>query len=176
MMQTMIVLDPFHIIKHMNLAVEDILGSQSGTAEAKDLLKRSRCIWTYSQENLPERYREGFELLKKSDLKTARAYAINKNLGNLWQSSTDEEAILFCNDWYMWALRSKPAPVARVAKMMKHYLYGIPWFFKHRITNAMAEGISSRIATVHKTAHGYRNKENLKTAIFFHCGNLDMGF
>ena len=174
--ESKIVFDRFHIMKHMNSAVDDVRRSESRTAEAKDLLKRSRYIWTYSKENLPERYRERFELLKKSDLKTARAYAIKENLRNLWQSSTEEEARSFWNDWYMWALHSRLAPVTRVAKMMKHYLYGILSFFKHHITNAIAEGINSKIATVQKMAYGYRNKEHMKTAIYFHCGNLDMGF
>jgi transposase len=66
--------------------------------------------------------------------------------------------------------------VERVAKMIKHYLYGIMSYFHHHITNAIAEGLNSKIATVQKMAYGYRNQENLKTAIYFHCGNLDVSF
>ena len=61
-------------------------------------------------------------------------------------------------------------------KIMKHYLYGILSFFKHHITNAIAEGINLKITTVQKMAYSYRNRENLKTVTYFHCGNLDMRF
>ena len=47
-------------------------------------------------------------------------------------------------------------------------------YFDHRITNATSEGINSKIQTRKKNAYGYRNRENLKTAIFFHCGGLDL--
>ena len=46
--------------------------------------------------------------------------------------------------------------------------------FIHRITSARAEGINSKIALIEKMAYGYRNKEHLKTAIYFRCGNLQL--
>jgi len=36
----------------------------------------------------------------------------------------------------------------------------------------VAEGINSKIQTIKKAAYGLRSFENLKTAIFFHCGGL----
>ena len=47
-------------------------------------------------------------------------------------------------------------------------------YFVHRITNAIAEGMNSKISTMQKMAYGYRNKEHFKTAICFHCGNLQL--
>ncbi|MEM4091163.1 MAG: transposase [Thermoplasmatales archaeon] len=38
------------------------------------------------------------------------------------------------------------------------YLYGVLPYFKHHITNAIAEGMNSKIATVQKMAYGYRNR------------------
>lgn len=52
---------------------------------------------------------------------------------------------------------------------MKHQLYGILSYFKHHITNAIAEVIDIKIATIQKMAYGYRNMENLKIDIYFHC-------
>ncbi|WP_353740439.1 transposase [Desulfolithobacter dissulfuricans] len=57
---------------------------------------------------------------------------------------------------------------------MKKHLSGIISYFKHRITNATAEGINSRIATLQKTACGFRNKVRLRTAILFHLGGLEL--
>jgi transposase len=58
--------------------------------------------------------------------------------------------------------------------MLKRYSYGIFNYFSHRITNAMAEGINSRIQAIKVKAKGYRNVENFKTAIYFHLGGLDL--
>jgi len=42
------------------------------------------------------------------------------------------------------------------------------------ITNVMADGINSKIAFIRKTAFCYRNREHLKTAIYFRCYNLQL--
>lgn len=43
----------------------------------------------------------------------------------------------------------------------------------HRITNAVAEGLNSKIATVQKRACAYRNRDHFKIAVYFHCGGLN---
>ena len=56
----------------------------------------------------------------------------------------------------------------------KNHLPGILSYFTHRITNAIAEGTNSKIEWIKNTARGYRNWDNLKAAIFFHCGGLNL--
>lgn len=45
-------------------------------------------------------------------------------------------------------------------------------YFAYRITNAVSEGLNSKIQTIKKMAYGFRNPEHFKTAIYFHCGGL----
>ena len=59
-----------------------------------------------------------------------------------------------------------------VARLMNVHLERILNHLTHRVTNAKTEGINSRIALIEKMASGYRNKEHLKTAIYFRCGDL----
>ncbi len=61
-----------------------------------------------------------------------------------------------------------------IARMMKAHLEKIMNYFVHRIINARAEGINSKIALIEKMVYGFRNKEPLKTAIYFRCGNLQL--
>ena len=42
------------------------------------------------------------------------------------------------------------------------------------ITNALSESLNSKIEWVKYTARGFRNRDNFKTAIYFHCGGLDL--
>ena len=55
---------------------------------------------------------------------------------------------------------------------VKRFLQPIFNFFRHRITNATAEGLNSKIQAVKRMANGFRNTEHFKTAIYFHCGGL----
>ena len=84
-------------MKHMNMALDTVRRTESRMAVSKEILKKTRYLWLYSQENLPDKYRAKYEMLKESDLKTARAYAIKENLRNLWLCNTEEEALAFCH-------------------------------------------------------------------------------
>jgi transposase len=42
------------------------------------------------------------------------------------------------------------------------------------ITNAMAEGLNSRIQWIKRQACGFRNRERFRNAIYFHLGGLEL--
>jgi hypothetical protein len=45
---------------------------------------------------------------------------------------------------------------------------------QHPVTYAMSEGLNSQIQKIKNMACGFRKVENFKTAIYFHCGGLDL--
>lgn len=47
-------------------------------------------------------------------------------------------------------------------------------YFAHRVSNAGAEGLDSRIQAIRVSARGYRNREHFETAIWFHLGGLQL--
>ena len=58
--------------------------------------------------------------------------------------------------------------------MMNKRFENILTYWKHRITNAVSEALNSKIQWVKYTARGFRNQQNFITAIYFHCGGLDL--
>ncbi len=60
------------------------------------------------------------------------------------------------------------------AKLIARHLPNVLTYFTHRISNAVAEGLNSKIATVQKRACGYRNPDHFKIAVYFHCGSLNL--
>lgn len=76
--------------------------------------------------------------------------------------------------WRGWTSRSRLTPMLAVARMLTARLENILTYLNHRITNAVSEGLNSRIQRVKATARGFRNQQNFIDAIYFHCGALDM--
>ena len=137
-------------------------------------LNGTRYIWLYSEENLPDRYKEKYNQLKNADLLTGKAYSMKENIRNLWNLSTIHEAKIYFEKWHSWIIHSSVDAMKDAARMMRIHITSIMNYFTHRITNARAEGINSKIALIEKMAFGYRNRGNLKTAIYFRCGNLQL--
>jgi transposase len=174
--QDKIVFDRFHVMQHMGEAVDTVRRQEHAQLVERhdNTLAGTRYLWLYSRENLPSRYWEDYYALRDSDLKTARAWAIKENLRRLWSYKTLRGADPFWKRWYFWATHSRLEPVRKVARTLKNHLYGILSYFAHPISNAMSEGINSKIETLWKTACGYRNKQRFRTAILFHLGGLDL--
>ena len=174
--ESKMVFDRFHVMKHVNEAVDKTRKEENRKLVKDGIMDLSgtRYIWLYSSENLPERYRERYNELRKADLLTGKAYSMKENIRNLWNMPTPDEGLKYWESWYSWVIHSSVDAMKDVARMMKVHLTSIMNYFIHRITNARAEGINSKIALIEKMAYGYRNKEHLKTAIYFRCGNLQL--
>ena len=167
-----IVFDKFHILGHVGKAVDTVRKKES--REGRSELKGSKYLWLYAKENLPESQRGRFAALRALNLKVGRAWAMKEELRTLWQASSLEEAKTFWKRWFWWATHSRLKPMRDVAHLIKRHLSNVLTYITHPITNATAEGLNSKIQTIKKRAYGFRNKERFKTAIYFHCGGLDL--
>jgi transposase len=170
------VFDRFHIMQHVGKGVDRVRKQEHKVLleQGDDRLKRSKYLWLYSAENMPEAARERFDQIKHDNLKTARAWALKESLREMWGHHSVGDAQRFWKHWYFWATHSCLAPMIEKAKLIARHLPNILTYFTHRITNAVAEGLNSKIATIQKRACGFRNRDNFKTAIYFHCGGLDL--
>jgi transposase len=62
-------------------------------------------------------------------------------------------------------------PAKKAAKSLKNHLGGLLNYFIHPITNAVTEGLNSRIQEIKANARGFRSFYNYRTQILF-CGKL----
>ena len=171
-----VVHDRFHIAKHLNEAVDQVRRAEhkSLMQEKDETLKGTRSLWLYNLENLSEQKRAEFELLKEAELKTSRAWAIREQFRWFWDCRSAEEAEVFFEEWYLWASGCGLKPVQKVAKMIHKRIENILSWFRHRISNAAAEGFNSIIQSLKSAARGFRNFANDRTRILFFCGKLKL--
>jgi len=104
--------------------------------------------------------------------RVGRAWSIEKNLRHLWSCQVEGWAGRFFDGWHAWAVRSRLEPVKAVARMLAGRLGNVSTSSRHRITNAVAEGLESTIMAPERRAGGSRNPGNLKTVIDVPCGGL----
>jgi len=111
--------------------------------------------------------------LKKPDLLAGKAYPMKENIRSLWNAPSIASGGKSRESRYRWVIHSSIDAVKNVARRVSLYGHAMN-YFNHKITNARAEGINSKIALIQKMAFSYRNKEHLRTAIYFRCGSLQL--
>jgi transposase len=107
-------------------------------------------------------------------LKTAEAWAVKEMAMSLWGYKTRTWARKAWKQCLHWARLTDLGPVISVARMLERHLEGILNAIVLKATNALAEGINSRIQWIKRMACGFRNRERFRQAILFHLGGLDL--
>jgi transposase len=171
-----IVFDRFHVMKYILKAVDDVRKSEHRelSENGEEVLKGTRYLWLWSEENIPEWRRGEFDELRTKDLRVCRAWAIKENLRHLWNYRYEAPMKKYFNRWYFWATHSRLEPIKKAAKTVKAHIANIVTYARHRITNALGEAINGKIEKVKRMACGFRNRAHYRTAIYFHCGGLDL--
>ncbi len=172
-----IVFDRFHVMRDITTAV-DLVRKEEHRALLREtgasVLTGSKYLWLYAEEHLSPKHVLAFAPLKALNLKVGRAWAIKEALRSLWSYRQPAAARRFFRRWYGWARRSQLEPIRRVAATLQRHLEGVLRYCRHRITNGVAEGLNSKIMTIKRKACGFRNAQHFTTAIYFHCGGLDL--
>jgi len=171
-----IVHDKFHIAKYLGEAVDKVRKSEHRglRKEGSESLTGTKYLWLTNPRNWSDEQKQQFKELKGKGLKVGRAWAIKEMFSDLWDYTYEKAARNFFTKWFWWATHARLKPIAEVAKKLQRHLNNILTYLKHRITNAVAEGINSKIQQVKSAARGFRNFENYRIAILFFCGKLDM--
>lgn len=171
-----IVHDRFHIMKYMNKAVDKVRRKENKYLKKQEdtTLVGTKYLWLKAKRNFTKRNKADFKELDINQLAVGRAWNRKELLRHLWEYKYEKSARTFFRRWYFSATHSRLQPVIDVAKMLKRHIENILTFIKHRITNAFAEGINSKIQHIKTTARGFRNFKNYRISILFYCGKLSL--
>ncbi|HCN79126.1 MAG TPA: ISL3 family transposase [Verrucomicrobiales bacterium] len=171
-----IVHDKYHVTAHLNTAVDTVRKAEHTRllAAGDDTLKGSKYQWlrTYCDGRSSEAV--SFRKLHQLDLKTSRAWHYKEDFRHFWNYRLPDAALRFYEAWRKAVMRSRLEPLKKVVRMIDEHWREIFNYIRHRITNAVSEGLNSRIQAIKSAARGFRSYANYRVHILFHCGMLDL--
>lgn len=171
-----IVVDKFHASKMLIKAVDDVRVEEARRL-AKDgdaSLKKSKYVFGKNEENLTMKQAQRLADLKKMDYEVVRAWGHKELFRHFWQQPDKASAFQFLFDWYKEVSAWGAAPMKAVAEAFwKRSVHFTNWF-DHKVSNGPLEALNGLIMEIKRRARGHRSFENLRTAILFYLGGLDM--
>jgi transposase len=174
--ESKIAYDKFHVAMHLGSAVDRVRREESRRLreQGDETLTGTKHLWLYHPDRLPEKAAARFDLLVRKALKTSRAWMLKELAMEMWEQPDRQAARRIFDAWYAWAIRSRLAPIKRVARMIKRHLEGVLNAIVAAVTNARLEGINTMIQGLKRSARGFRNRDRFRNAIYFHLGGLDL--
>jgi transposase len=176
---TKIVFDRFHVMRHVTEAMDQVRRRENRVLRqhGDKRLTGTKFLWLKTRvggSDFTAASRRQFRALRKSTLKSARAWAMKDAFRHIWDYRSIPAARAFFARWEAWARRSRLRPMIHVAGIIRRHLENVLNYLNHRITNAVTEGLNAKIQWIKYSSRGFRDRERFKLAIYFHCGGLDL--
>lgn len=170
-------LDRFHVVQHLNQAVDELRRRESaaaGKTVAGQRLKKMRWPLLKRGTRVLGKAREKLQALIRSRSKTARGYVLKEAFLHFWTYRHPTWARAFLVQWIRRAKRSRLPPMIKVAKMIeKHQPLILNWLrARGEVRTGAVEGFNNKARVITKRAYGFRIYETLELALYHNLAQL----
>lgn len=170
------VYDRFHLSQHLNAAVDQTRRAENKNLQTQDdkTLNGTRYLWLRAPTTLNESQQAQLQELCQRDLQTVAVWQLKEDFRDLFACHTVNEAQTFFQKWCLHVTALGNKPLQKVAAMFERHWSGIAAYIEHRVTNAMAESLNTKIQLLKAKARGFRYASGFRRTILFHLGQLDL--
>lgn len=175
--QAIHILDRFHIVAHMNKAINEVRAQEVRELRKKGkdpILKGSRWLFLKRWKNLKEKQVEKLSDILRYNLRTVRSYLLKEEFQMFWEYESVWWAGRFLDEWCTKTMRSRIEPMKKVAKMLRsHRELILNWFrAKKQFSSGVVEGLNNKAKLTTKKAYGYKSFRTLEVALYHTLGEL----
>ena len=171
------VLDRFHIVATMNRAIDEVRAKEARGLVAKGyqpVLKHSRWCLLKRPENLTDKQDVKLADLLRYNLKTVRAYLLKEDFQFFWNYVSPHWAGWFLDRWCKKVMRSRIAPMKKIALSLRNHRELIMNWFRARnlVSLGAVEGLNNKLKVVTRKSYGFRTFEATEIALYHTLGAL----
>jgi transposase len=175
--QALQILDRFHIVQHLNKAVDQVRRAESTRLRGKPIaakLKKMRWKLLRRGSRVRGQVRIKLEGLLRSKLATGRAWDLKECFQYFWRLRSPHWAGTFLDHWTSRAMRSRLEPMKKVARTLrKHRSLLLNWFkAKGEVSSGVVEGLNNKIRVVTRRSYGFRTYKAMELALYHNLGKL----
>ncbi len=175
--QAIHVLDRFHIMFHMNKAIDQVRSAEAKALVSQGydpVLKGSRWLLLKRPKNLTDTQQESLTELLRYNLKAVKSYLFKEQFQFFWGYITPYWAGLFLDKWCCHVMRSRIEPMKKVARMLRnHRELILNWFRAQKeFSSGVVEGFNAKAKLTTRKAYGFREFNVLEVALYHNLAKL----
>lgn len=146
--------DKFHLVAYLNKSIDQVRRRE---VKSHNELIGCRYVVLKNEENLTEKQREKYELIKSANFQVSKVWHIRENFRDLFESYNEENhAKLLLTNWAQDSFMQGIKEVNKVIMMFLSHSRGVINALISNINNAMAERLNGKIQEIKTIARGYR--------------------
>jgi transposase len=178
--------DPFHVIKWATEALDEVRrdawntarragpviskgrGRRDAAGDARKLKHARYALWK-NPEDLTARQHAKLEWIARTDPRLYRAYLLKEGLRHVFKVKGDEGKQAL-DRWLAWASRCRIEPFVNLGRRIRRRRTEIDAALDHRLSNAPAESMNTKIRLITRVAFGFHDPHALIALAFLAHG------
>ncbi len=167
--QAAILFDKFHVIRHLNEALDKVRKSEYTRLSGKDrrFVKGQKYTLLSRRENLDTEGRLALRTLLKANKRLNVAYLLKESFCQLWEYKKEGWARKFFDNWRSSLKWQRLRPYEEFAQMIESHWDGIAAFIQseEKVSLGFVEGLNNKIRVIQRRAYGLRDEEYLRLKV-----------
>lgn len=167
--QAAILFDKFHVIRHLNEALDKVRKSEYARLSGKDrrFIKGQKYTLLSRRENLDTEGRVALRTLLKANKRLNTAYLLKESFCQLWEYRNETWARKFFENWRASLKWQRLKPYEEFAEMIESHWDGIAAFLQseEKVSLGFVEGLNNKIRVIQRRAYGLRDEEYLRLKV-----------
>ena len=163
-----IVADHFHVIQHVNKAVNKVIARWAKKEEGKQALEGQRHLFLRNQEDLSPEDEQSRASLARAFPEIGRAWLLKEALRTWYATASTQTAAAGLDRWIAAVKRCGPKELRSALSAFRNWRQEILAFFDFlpiRLSNGFVEGKNNRTKALMRQGYGYRNRRHLRLRI-----------
>jgi transposase len=167
--QAAILFDKFHVIRHLNEALDKVRKSEYARLSGKNrrFIKGQKYTLLSRRENLDTEGRFALRTLLKANKRLNIAYLLKESFCQLWGYKNETWARKFFENWRASLKWQRLKSYEQFAEMVESHWEGIAAFIQseERVSLGFVEGLNNKIRVLQRRAYGLRDEEYLRLKV-----------
>ena len=167
--QAAILFDKFHVIRHLNEALDKVRKSEYARLSVKDrrFIKGQKYTLLSRRENLSTEGRKALKILLKAKKRLNTAYVLKESFSQLCEYKQEGWARNFFEHWQASLKWQRLRAYEESAERIESHWDGIAAFIQleDKVSLAFVEGLNNKIRVIQRRAYGLPDDEYLRLKV-----------
>jgi transposase len=179
--QAVICFDPFHVVKAMTDALEELrrdIWQQTRLLPDPAVAKRfkgARWALLKNPDDLTGAQADTLRSIRRNGGAVWRGYQLKEAGRQIFAGDLDPaEAIELIDRWCARAQRSRLAPFVKAAATVRKHRDGILAAIRYGLSNGLIEGLNNKVRLIIRRAYGFHSADAALALVMLSCGPIEL--
>ena len=171
-------MDPFHVMQWVNRALDRVFSDAASVRRTLSMQapewRKARTVLRLGKNRLTKKHKSLLRTVTAADTEVGTAWRLKEQFRDLYRKIAPQDAARYLRRWIDEAQSCGINAFVQLARMIDKKSEQICAAIELGISNALIEGINSKIRLINARGYGHHSAKSLKAMIYLNLGGIEV--